>query len=363
MDLLLRRRTMMAPPAREEYIIFADPVVGQICATNWGDGVGITPTQAAAVTNAQFGTTFRNNTQITSFDELKYFGITSIPENAFQGCTNLVSITLPTSVTSIDRYAFQNCTGLTGTFTIPSSVTSIGAYAFQNCTGLTGVKVLSSQVSFPSLNYINGAFAYCTGIVNMYFACSISIYALRGSGDGTGTLVVDGVYTNVSHDFGAYFVSLVVNSDANFTAGAIRGFVWTALVQIRISGNYTNTYTTSADAYLVRGGNRIKFIEIGGTITHSGTYLISSDALSQSGAIIHFGYNGIALSAPAVISDFSRISKIYVGDGSSAAHDDAILAQYLADADWAQYSAKLDTWYNYVQSGGEYATPPTIPTE
>ena len=465
------------------YISFADPeVLNVLLANNIGDGTGITMTQAAAVTS--MNGTFNGNTDITTFDELKYFtgltGINSltrafqnstitkvtlptgfvingsysmndtfrgsslqeidladtvrssdrknqnygmfyqanyvtkvhfasiesmfgfmhgtgygydvpfnantdthyvyiggtelrdcvipstvneIPPYAFYRFNRITSVTLPSSVTSIGASAFCGCSGLTGTLIIPSSVTSIGLSAFYGCSGLTGVKVLSSQVSFPSLALNNGPFAYCTGIVNMYFACSISTYAVRSSGNGTGTLIVDGVYTNESHDVGAYFASLVVNGNANFTAGAIRGAVWTALVQIRISGNYTNTYTTSADAYLVQGGGRIRFIEIGGTITHSGTYLINPNALSTSGFIIHFGYNGVALSAPAVISDFSRISNIYVGDGSSAAHDDAILAQYLADTDWATYSAKLDTWYNYVQGGGEYATPPTVPTE
>lgn len=45
---------------------------------------------------------------------------------------------------------------------------------------------------------------------------------------------------------------------------------------------------------------------------------------------------------------FSFNYKIYVGDGSSAAHDDAILADYLADTNWATYSSRLDTWYNYL---------------
>jgi len=34
----------------EYYIDFADPVMEQICATTWGDGVGLTRAQAASVT-------------------------------------------------------------------------------------------------------------------------------------------------------------------------------------------------------------------------------------------------------------------------------------------------------------------------
>ena len=44
----------------KKYIVFKDPVVAKICAENWGDGNGITPEQAAAVTD--IGTVFKGNT-------------------------------------------------------------------------------------------------------------------------------------------------------------------------------------------------------------------------------------------------------------------------------------------------------------
>ena len=54
------------------YIRFEDDEVRRICAENWGDGMGITKEQAAAVTG-DIGSKFRNNTEINSFDELRYF--------------------------------------------------------------------------------------------------------------------------------------------------------------------------------------------------------------------------------------------------------------------------------------------------
>ena len=60
------------------YIRFADKTVQDICAANWGDGIGTTEAQAVAVTS--LGKNFTNNTNIISFDELKKFtGVTSIP--------------------------------------------------------------------------------------------------------------------------------------------------------------------------------------------------------------------------------------------------------------------------------------------
>lgn len=114
-----------------KYIVFKDPVVEQICATNWGDGERITPEQAAKVTN--IGTVFKGNTDIITFPEFAYFtGITKTPYYGFQSCSNITSIVIPNSVSVIDTGTFHKCTNLRD-ITIPSSVKKVGGNAFQNC--------------------------------------------------------------------------------------------------------------------------------------------------------------------------------------------------------------------------------------
>ena len=67
-------------------------------------------------------------------------GVTSIGESTFYGCSGLINLTIPSSVTSIGNQAFSGCSGLTS-LTIPSGVTSIGRSAFSGCSGLTSIYV------------------------------------------------------------------------------------------------------------------------------------------------------------------------------------------------------------------------------
>ena len=68
---------------------------------------------------------------------IKYEGlpVTGIGEDAFRGCTNLTSVTIPSSVTSIGKGAFLDCTGLIN-ITIGSGVKNIGVNAFDGCVKL-----------------------------------------------------------------------------------------------------------------------------------------------------------------------------------------------------------------------------------
>lgn len=99
------------------YLRFDDPVVAQICADNWGDKTGITPEQAAAVKS--LSRKFVANTQITAFDELRHFGITSLENSAtsynygqFRGCAALQRVVIPPQVKEIGVATFAACSSL-----------------------------------------------------------------------------------------------------------------------------------------------------------------------------------------------------------------------------------------------------------
>ncbi len=140
----------------ETSIFFADANVKQICVANWdtdGDGE-LSFEEAAAVTD--LSNVFQDNTEITSFDELQYFtGLTSIGEEAFVGCTSLVSIEIPNSVTGIGNFSFTDCSSL-NTIVIPASVTTIGIiYPFAGCNSLESITVEEGNMVYDSRDNCN----------------------------------------------------------------------------------------------------------------------------------------------------------------------------------------------------------------
>ena len=168
------------------YVPFADDAVKKICATKWGDGVGLTYPKAAAVTS--LGTNFSKNTTITSFNELeKFTGITTLGTqewndhlSTFKGCTNLSSVFLPDSVKQINYQVFYGCSSLSFVNLENQNIECIWDGAFYNCTSL------SVEVDLPNLKNINASSFAKSGITKVKNLGKItSIGGGWGAGEGT----------------------------------------------------------------------------------------------------------------------------------------------------------------------------------
>ena len=113
-----------------------------------------------------------NLTEFTAFPE----GITTISEGMFLGCSNLTTITIPSTIEEIEANAFYLCKNLT-TVIIPEGVTTIGEASFQSCSNLTAIELPSSltyigpssfwstsltSIDIPqNVDVISEAFSYC----------------------------------------------------------------------------------------------------------------------------------------------------------------------------------------------------------
>ena len=114
---------------------FADPAMQALCAKTWGDGTNITYEQARGVTEIPKNWA-KDNTTITSFNEIKYFkNLLYIRERAFVNCSNLVinEISLP-NVLLIELSAFANCAALGCELVNLPSCETLGTTVFYNTT-------------------------------------------------------------------------------------------------------------------------------------------------------------------------------------------------------------------------------------
>lgn len=171
----LGNRLTMKTDAREDLVRFADPAVKALCVTHWdtdGDGE-LSKVEASAVKDIE---TVFNGGEITSFNELEYFtGLTSIGEQAFSGCDDLTSLTIPDGVKSIGVMAFYACSSLTS-LTIPEGVTSIGDLAFIYCSGLTSITIPKSVT-----NIGENVFGSCSNLASIAVEEGNTMYDSRNN--------------------------------------------------------------------------------------------------------------------------------------------------------------------------------------
>ena len=83
--------------------------------------------------------------------------VTSIGDNAFWGCNQLVRVDIPDGVTSLGEEAFGSCRRLTSV-RIPDSVTSIGAGAFGDCRELFRL-IIPARVTSIAQFLFNGCYS------------------------------------------------------------------------------------------------------------------------------------------------------------------------------------------------------------
>lgn len=291
-----------------KYIVFADPVVAQICATNFGDGTGLTEEDAAKVTS--LGSVFKGNTEITSFDELAMFtGLTKTNNWEFSGCTNLSSISLPTSLATISTGTFNTCSSLTS-IDIPNGVTTIGAQAFYDCKGLMQITIPPSVTSIDL-----GCFMYDTALTSVNLSeglCTIGKNAFNASTSQKNLTIPS---TVISIGEGAFYRAYIKND-------------------IVIPSGVT-TITTQAFA-----GNRFGKVTILGNITSIGnSAFIWCGSLKT--VILQNTVTPPTLGT-SVFTDTNAELAIYVPDQSVAAYREA--------SGWLSYADKIKPLSQYVES-------------
>ena len=181
------------------------------------------------------------------------FAVTGIESNAFDGCFELTSITIPNSVETIGEQAFQGCTGLTSV-TIGSGVTDIGAKSFNYCNALETVKcigtvppVMASTDCFSTAAYNRATLLVPRNTEATYAAADywykfthIDGWGSAGQGDvnGDGVMSITDVTSLIDvllgHELDSfYFDSADLNSNGRLDIGDV-----TTLIDNLLNGDY-----------------------------------------------------------------------------------------------------------------------------
>lgn len=307
-------------------IVFADPNMKAVCVANWDtDHNGeISHVEAEAVTS--IGEVFKNNTNIVSFDEFRYFSNVSSwarASHGFSGCTSLKSITLPSSLTdlggptyggkfngcsSLERINLQNVTS----FSDPNG----GCGTFSGCSKLEDIGGLNNSVTVLG----NACFKGCSKLPLTQLPSSLTFiasYAFMDCTLATFSVIPSGV--------------TLIGQEALENIGS---------TVLDFSGC---TSLTSIGTKVCMGCKNLQLVKLPSSITSIGTKAFYNGKAGLT--VVCYAPYDSGTNKPSIASDSftgtTRISAIYVPDASVDA--------YKAAENWSTYANKIHPISEYTE--------------
>ena len=215
--------------------------------------------------NTYYSVTYcdRSATSAIIEDHIAGIPVTSIGDFAFDGCTNLTSVTIGDSVTLIGYDAFASCFSLTSV-EIPDSVTSIGEGAFSVCANLTSVTIGDSVTTIGE-----HAFSCCYRLMSVEIPDSVTTIgnsAFVGCESLTNIVIPNSITSIGNNVFSSCFSLTSVKIPDSVTSIGIQAFCdCIGLMSIEIPDS-----VTSIGAQAFRGCRSITNIEIPNGVTSIG---------------------------------------------------------------------------------------------
>lgn len=248
--------------------------------------------------------------------------VTSIGDQAFYLCHNLISVVIPETVLSIGNEAFNHCTGLT-TLTIPNSVISIGNSAFANTYSLTSITIPDNVVTFGNEVFRNSGVSDVTlgnGISsigsNTFNYCGNLTTVTLGNGitsigeqafmwcENLTSINIPATLTSLAKSAFAYCESLTsIELPSTLTSIAEQAFISCAsLPSVTIPEGITRI-----EASTFRGCSSMIYVEIPESVTYIGTGAFA-ECTSMTYAVIPSNVNYIGYSAFADCSNLVSLT-------------------------------------------------------
>ena len=223
-------------------------------------------------------------TELIIPEEIDGYPLTGIDSQAFYGCDNLTSITIPASVTTIENGAFLGCTNIVEA-TMPANAieyvpknnlstvvisggNTIGASAFEDCATLTSLTILDgvttiSDRSFYDCNSLTSVVIpdSVTTIGKESFASCISLTSVTfGENSKLTTIGADAFWSCTS-------LTSIVIPDSVTTIGSYAFFNCSKLTSVTIGNS-----VTSIGTHTFYGCSKLTSITIPDSVTTIGSY-------------------------------------------------------------------------------------------
>ncbi len=209
-----------------------------------------------------------------SFEESS--NLTSIGENAFNGCGELLNIEIPEGITSIGEYAFSGCSKLASVdFGENSQLTRLGGFVFSGCSMLENVKLPSNVTSIEHC-----MFKDCSGLASIVFPqglITIGDYAFDGCSSLTSIDIPNGVTSIGDHAFKDCINLKVIDMPSGVTSIGEYAFSGCS----KLAGIELPIGITIIDNYLFFGCSDLKSIVIPQNVTRIGIEAFCDSGLER----------------------------------------------------------------------------------
>lgn len=316
-------------------------------------------------------------------------GAVSVGANAFKGCVNLSSITIPDSVTGIGADAFSGCSGLTR-LVIPNSVTSIGNSAFACANlesiiigdGITDLKVFSFS-SYKKLSHVTighgittikeSAFQDCNALASVIIPDSVTTIearAFENCGVLTNVIIPDSVTAIGNRAFlNCSSLTSIIIPDSVIILGSsgVMGGVFSGCSGLKnlIIGNSVVTIADGAFA----GCSSLENLILPNSVANLGTWVFSNCS-SLKNIIIPYGVTNIEMGTFRGCSGLTSVTipKSVTTIGDKAFDDCVSLTSVFyggTEADWNAVSGhdKIPASVTMHHESAEPDNPDIPPTE
>ena len=275
--------------------------------------------------------------------DLEYPWTERIPEKAFWGCKDLVSVIFPETLTDIGVFAFGQCTALKY-LRIPDGIKSIGGSAFSDIAAESAGPVGSGcDYEFPWTDRIpDNAFSGCTALAEIILPETVSVigdYAFFNCGALAGIALPEGLTEIGASAFNGCksLVRLTIpDSVTHMGGGAFYGTAISAACQNKVDlSNVKDLIILDGALVVLRENGSVQAL-YGGDVR-----LPYSETIYDRESLRSFG----SLKNVVQLADFSFAIAALSGDGS--------VDIVKASLDAADYS-DIEAWRDIVQLSGGY---------